>query len=83
MTEYHQAPHTLDPSKELPDEIAPSAGHSEDQSERVRELHDEFKAGVEEAAASASERADAGTSEPPYAVGAFSGEADEEADPKA
>jgi hypothetical protein len=71
MTEYHHAPHTLDPTKELPesDEVAPSAGHDEEMADRVRELHDEHKAGVQEAA----EGQRSPEEEPPYAPGEFQG----------
>lgn len=73
MTEYHHAPHTLDPTKELPDpeEVAPAAGHDEEQAEKVRELHEEHKAGVEEAAAAARDRSP--DEEPPYAPGEYQG----------
>lgn len=86
MTKYHQAPHTLDPTQELPDpeEIAPSAGHDSEQAEKVRELHEEHKAGVQEAEEAAAEREP--VDEPPYAPGEFQGPGsgeEEEASPKA
>lgn len=80
MTQYHQAPHTLDPTKELPDadELAPSAGHDEEMGEKVREYQEEFKAGVEEADAQARERAESDAPEPPYPAGHDAGVPPEE-----
>jgi hypothetical protein len=74
MTEYHHAPYTLDPTKELPEdveEVAPAAGYDEEMTERVRELHGEHKAAVEEAEQAAAERNP--EDEPPYAPGEFQG----------
>lgn len=71
MAEYHDAPYTLDPTKDLPDEeeIAPAAGHDEPMAEKVREFHEEHKAGVEEAADAAADRAESDVPEPPYPAG--------------
>lgn len=85
MTEYHQAPHTLDPNQkppENPEDVAPAAGHDDEQAERVAELNAQHSQGVDDAARAQSERAEAGTPEPPYAAGHESGVAPE-ASPKA
>lgn len=45
---YHEAPHTLDPNREIPEDAAPSAGHDDEQAEKVREADETFTEGVEE-----------------------------------
>lgn len=59
MTRYHQAAYTLDPNQEIPegDEVAPAAGHNEEDAAFVKELADEHKAAYEAEVQAANEQA--------------------------
>ena len=45
--EYHKAPHTLDPNREIPEDAAPAAGHDEEQADAVKAADEEFTEGVQ------------------------------------
>lgn len=46
--EYHKAPHTLDPNREIPEDAPLSAGNDEEQAEAVKAADEEFTEAVEE-----------------------------------
>lgn len=62
--EYHKAPHTLDPNREIPEDAPPSAGHEPEQADAVKAADEEFTEGVEAEQEYVAEHGETGPQDP-------------------
>ena len=64
MEQYHDAPHTLDSQRDIPDDAPPSAGHDDERAEVVRDRDAAFTEGVEEEQERLAEEGEVGPGDP-------------------
>jgi hypothetical protein len=61
---YHHAPYTLDANRDIPDDAALSAGHDEDEADKVKAADAAHTEGVQEVEQAEAKRAEEQADEP-------------------